>query len=472
MIAERNILLKQLPAFQDVRILVKQFQQTKDIVRLITKAHADYEQYYDMICDRFWRETPEDTARCLYAFCKRNIRYVVEPEKRQTVMSPMGILYNGRGDCKHYASFINGVLDALRRKGYPVSSSYRFASYDPMEKNPGHVFAVLNTKRGEVFVDPVLPTFNNRKFYFYHTDKPLPMSLYQISGMPDTDEMGKIKLKDRLKNRGKLFLKVSLAASRNSFGLLVKLNTFRLATKMYAAIKAGKGDAIKKKWESIGGNWKKLETWIHQGVNTYNKLHKKKKISGLNDEYIGYTEGDGIAGIEEGVYGFYEHPETGNIGVVQFAAAAAILAAATPVIKMLASLLKSLGINTKGKEDQAAAAVAEGVAEQAAGGGAIAAQQAAAIEASGMTVQRTNVRPSANDDGVNMEMSPAESGGDVGVPKANTKSVIEDTFQKVKDFASTHKKEIYWGVGIFIGVKYVLPMITNAIPQGRRPRRK
>lgn len=145
----------------------------------------------------------------------------------------------------------------------------------------------------------------------------------------------KVKLPHIKIQPGQLLKKVGMAPSRNAYLLLMKLNTFSMATNMYK--KAGHDQAAWNKiadhWKKLGGNPNKLHTAMTQGVKTYNDLHSKHKISGYDmyDEGMtaGYIEGEGI-------------------GVVQVAGAAAI-AAAAPIIAALSGLLKSLGIASPDK---------------------------------------------------------------------------------------------------------------------------
>ena len=87
-------------------------------------------------------------------------------------------------DCKNYALSINGILDACRRMyGMNCELVYRFAAYDGT-RIPQHVFAVMITDKGEeVWIDPVLNTFNEDKAHNYYTDKKVKnMALMAMSG--------------------------------------------------------------------------------------------------------------------------------------------------------------------------------------------------------------------------------------------------------------------------------------------------
>jgi hypothetical protein len=188
----RNELLENLPAYSNNKILVVKNQDTRDIIKDIIAAHKDYGIDYDKISEKFWKGNTINTAEYIFEFAKDNIKYCVEPEKRQSIKSPSAILatgiYNdGYNDCKHYACFIGGILDSLRRSGKPIDWFYRFANYIPFENDPQHVFVVVKKDGWEYYVDPVLDYFNEDKEFINCVDKKIPINkvgeLYRISGI-------------------------------------------------------------------------------------------------------------------------------------------------------------------------------------------------------------------------------------------------------------------------------------------------
>lgn len=200
-----------------------------DIMNGLMYKHAKEGREYDKFSQKFWKGNPQDTARGLFGFCRQNIRYIVELPDDQTVKSPGAITYDRFGDCKHYASFINGVLDSLKRKGYPVGQPvYRFAGYHMFSNDLHHVFAVLKTPQGEYWIDPVLPTFNNRKIYFAHEDKAAAMPLREISGFGYQDDANVGGFFDKIKDAVK---KVEHGIEVNTANIAkgVKVNTANIA---------------------------------------------------------------------------------------------------------------------------------------------------------------------------------------------------------------------------------------------------
>src|ERR1700730_6692486 len=144
-------LLAVLPGAKGRRILVEENQSVGDIISLVSFAHKKNLGNYDKIAPSFWTGDPRGTAKKIFDFCKKNISYLEESETVQTVRSPQRILSEGTGDCKHYASFIGGILDALNRRGAKIKWSYRFTSYRIFDSVPGHVFVIIQDGENEIW---------------------------------------------------------------------------------------------------------------------------------------------------------------------------------------------------------------------------------------------------------------------------------------------------------------------------------
>lgn len=300
-------LLGKLSPFANKKILIAKNQDVPDIMSAILNAHKIYSSEYDKICSDFYCGSALKTAKCVFDFLKRNVRYVVESENNQRIISPAGIISLKNNDCKNFSLFCVGILDACRRKGYFKNKSFfRFASYRLLDEIPHHVFAVLIDDNGdEVFVDPVLPEFNDRKLYFHKIDK---MPLYSISGVGVVGATAKPKKK--------IVLKIALAPVRGAFLLLVGLNFLGKATKLKQAFD-NHADKVQAWWINLGGNPNELLKKVEQGA-------KKKRL--LGDE-ISTLQCEGI-------------------GVVATATATASITAA-PILIKLATFLKDLGIDAE-----------------------------------------------------------------------------------------------------------------------------
>jgi hypothetical protein len=320
---DKNILLGKLTPFSNQRRLLINEQQVKDIVSAMLEAHKTYASEYDKISDNFYSGGAVQTAKKIFEFLKKNIKYTVDSEASQKIMSPSAIISIGKNDCKNYALFIVGILDSLRRKGYFTNKVfYRFASYRLLDRIPHHTFAVvIDDKGNEVFVDPVLSSFNERKTYFHKIDKSPKMSLYSVSGIftkkPKPAATAKIDTTGITKAPAKkIVVKVALAPARGAFLLLVGLNFTGLATKLKQAFVNNK-NKVNDFWNNLGGNTNELLRKVEQGA--------------LKNRLLG-----------EDVF----FPSEGQIGVVE-AATAVTVTAATPILVKVAQFLASLGIDAK-----------------------------------------------------------------------------------------------------------------------------
>lgn len=297
------ILMGRLGPFENKREMLTADQSTGDIIAAILEAHRRHAQDYSKISSFFSAGSRKETARKIFNFLKKNVRYVIEPGSKQTVKSPAAILATGYGDCKHYSLFAGGILQNL---GIPFA--YRFASYKVFDKQPQHVFVVVNPgTSNEIWIDPVVGDFNYKKPYTYATDR--KMALYSISGIGATAQQ-RADLKAAkaakkaaptktvkqaaqasvqaarkaagrttgqvLKKGAKIVLKVAAAPVRNAFLLLVTLNFTGLATKLSAAWQKAPSK-LQNFWESAGGQINALK-------KAWEKGSSKKRIFGINDQ--------------------------------------------------------------------------------------------------------------------------------------------------------------------------------------------
>ena len=313
-----------LTPFKNSSKIIIHDQNVSDIITGMLNAHDKYKSEYDKISNSFAGRNVKTTARNLWQFLKNNVDYVVESDDKQMLKSPSAILYTGKtigSDCKNYSLFIGGTLASLQRKGFPIDWAYRFASYRLMDKLPHHVFVVINPgTKNEIWIDPVLNGFDQKKQYYYKIDKkPKNMSLIAISGIdgigrktkkttPKKSAPKKVarqkvksvkktvrtakrkeaikKVATKLKTTGKGILKIAATPVRNAFLLLVKTNYKGLATalnQMYTT----KPDVLKTFWESQKGTWSSLINNINTGLNTaqLSGLGRFERIKNINTTF-------------------------------------------------------------------------------------------------------------------------------------------------------------------------------------------
>jgi hypothetical protein len=323
---QKNLLLGRLRPFGGNSKMLVRDQQVPDIISAMLSAHKMYASEYDKISKDFYTGDGVQTAKKLFDFLKKNVKYKIESDQAQRIMSPGAILSLGKNDCKNYALFIMGVLDSLKRKGLINNKIYyRFASYRLLDEIPHHVFAVIQDQDGnEFFIDPVLSKFNERKTYYHKIDKSPSMPLYSVSGIGAKKKAAKKAAAPvaqtapaaKPKEKKKIVLKIALAPARGSFLLLVGLNFMGLATKLKNAF-TNKADETQNWWKNLGGNPNELLRKTEQGA-------KKKRILGADVEFA----------------------SEGQIGVVATGTAAAA-ATAAPILIKLAEFLSKLGIDVK-----------------------------------------------------------------------------------------------------------------------------
>jgi hypothetical protein len=181
--------LSVVPPFEGNEEIIKRRQSTPHIIREVLDAHREFAGDYDKIVNDLSFYKTISLEEQLFDFCKK-LHYNVESEEDQTTRSPAGIIQLGRDesigvDCKHYAGYIAGVLDAWNRKvgTREYDWYYRFASYDT---NPaaGHVFVVVKYDDGDLWIDPVLSRLDRRfpSPTFFIDKKPGAM-LKRLSGI-------------------------------------------------------------------------------------------------------------------------------------------------------------------------------------------------------------------------------------------------------------------------------------------------
>ena len=169
----KEAVIKKLGSFGEApfKILVDD-QDVGDIITGIEAKHKECIHHYDVIYPMFDKPGSwYDVGERLFDFCKQQLQYSVESLDLQLVSTPATILKRGYSDCKGYALFIGGVIDAMKRAGEQVEWCYRFGSYKLFNSTPGHVFVVINPGTDNIWVDPCMDSFNSHfPFPYYKID--------------------------------------------------------------------------------------------------------------------------------------------------------------------------------------------------------------------------------------------------------------------------------------------------------------
>jgi hypothetical protein len=244
----KNAVLQKLAPFTNFKKVLIDDQNTSDIVQGILDNHENYQNEYDKISEMFIGDNEVETANNVFDFLKQNVPYYVEPIEKQTLRSPSAILSMKQGaDCKSYASFINGIMNSLNNKGiFRVPLAYRFASYRYDTKEPQHVFAVLYPgTKNEVWVDPVLAKFDQRKEPVFIKDKKIKMALIAMSGtatQPTASLQEMERYRDKLVNMRDKYLNAGVLTYGSSKELEFKVAISKVTRAIQDACISGIGN--------------------------------------------------------------------------------------------------------------------------------------------------------------------------------------------------------------------------------------
>ena len=259
----KNAVLQKLAPFTNFKKVLIDDQNTSDIIQGILDNHDNYQNEYDKISEMFIGDNEVETARNIFNFLKQNVPYYIEPIEKQTLRSPSAIVCMKQGaDCKSYASFINGIMNSLNRKGiFRVPLAYRFASYRYDTKEPQHVFAVLYPgTKNEVWVDPVLAKFDQRKEPVFIKDKKIKMALIAMSGtatQPTASLQEMERYRDKLVNMRDKYLNAGVLTYGSSKELEFKVAINKVTKAIQDAsingISGIAGEIGQIDWENIFG---------------------------------------------------------------------------------------------------------------------------------------------------------------------------------------------------------------------------
>ena len=195
---------KLLPPVNNVKVMTKESQTTKDIIEQVLEQHKANVKDAKKIAHLFDAGNAYGTCSNIWDFLKYKVPYKVEPSEKQTTKTLSRILYDAKrgagNDCKHYSGFTGAILDAL---GYKFK--YRFAGYSDYMNTPTHVYCICTQNGNTIFIDAVINGFDIEKPYKLKIDK--EMSLYKLSGIDyDTQQIGFLSFIKKTVDRGFAFV--------------------------------------------------------------------------------------------------------------------------------------------------------------------------------------------------------------------------------------------------------------------------
>ena len=163
--------MSDLPDAPGIKLVDKQV--VSDIIRYMPWKLEVSRPYYDRIWMSFDADTLEEVGEGIFDFLKDQMVYQEEDDEGQWLSTPKEMLERGECDCKGYALFIGGVVDAMNRNSGrpPIDWCFRFVPSAILGTKIGHVFVVLEPGGEELWVDPVLSELNEKPFYMVQKDK-------------------------------------------------------------------------------------------------------------------------------------------------------------------------------------------------------------------------------------------------------------------------------------------------------------
>jgi hypothetical protein len=148
-----------------------------DIITVIhSNVPAATKQMKD-VAQNFNKGNEKETARAIWNFLKREIKYVKDPDGYQNIKLPGRFVATGSGDCKSYSLFTASILENLN-----IPYSFRYTSYG-INPTPQHVYIVTDSG---ILIDAVWNKFNSEKAYT--SKKDYKMKIQTLSGIGCNDD--------------------------------------------------------------------------------------------------------------------------------------------------------------------------------------------------------------------------------------------------------------------------------------------
>lgn len=166
MLSRQNIYGRIKPADGKARHL-STFQNAKEISNALKMAEYNSRGVSKQLVKYFKEPTDYATAAKVWHFLRTQIKYRAEPKTDQTAKEIQRFIQDGTGDCKHFATFAVGVLNACGIKTW-----FTFVGQDASIKKPNHVYGTALIDGQLVCIDPCRKRFDSEPRYFYKWDIP------------------------------------------------------------------------------------------------------------------------------------------------------------------------------------------------------------------------------------------------------------------------------------------------------------
>lgn len=148
------------------------YQNAREIVQNLKRAELESRKTSKALSSYFKEPNPKATAAKVWLFLRTELPYFAEPKTDQTAKTISRMLYDclykgGTVDCKHYATFSVGVLNACG-----VPAWFTFVGQDKNKKKPNHAYCTAMINNELVTIDPCRKRFNSECKYWYKWNIP------------------------------------------------------------------------------------------------------------------------------------------------------------------------------------------------------------------------------------------------------------------------------------------------------------
>lgn len=131
---------------------------------------------------KFSGDNLSQKGRAIWNYLNKNVRYKKDSPGKQVIQLPARMIRDtGAADCKSLAL---AAAAFMKNNGFN-DVALRYASYNPTDDTPTHVYSVAKDERGnEIIVDPVYKQYNREVPYKFKKDYKMEISV--LSGIGQT----------------------------------------------------------------------------------------------------------------------------------------------------------------------------------------------------------------------------------------------------------------------------------------------
>lgn len=151
--------------------VVSVYQNAEEIIFNLKRAEKESRKASAELAKNFFNETDKrKVAAKVWYFMRNELPYFAEPKSNQTaktinrMMSDVAYK-NGTVDCKHYATFAVGILNACN-----INAWFTFVGQNKYVKKPNHAYCTCIVNGEVIIIDACRQKFNSECQYFFKWD--------------------------------------------------------------------------------------------------------------------------------------------------------------------------------------------------------------------------------------------------------------------------------------------------------------